>query len=80
MSVQSDVAARWDRRQCVGDDGTASSPRPAAAVPRAGWSRWHWVGRKPQGQTDESGTGDSALSGWGHGPDGQRWAEARSAE
>jgi hypothetical protein len=67
----------WDRRQWVGDRG--EPPSPAAARPaRRRWSRWQLIDEKAVPLDDKSAIGDSALSGWGHGPDGQRWHESSS--
>jgi hypothetical protein len=60
---------RWDRRQWASDSMTIA---PAATAPR--WSLWQWVGKKPR-VTCELGSGDGGLSGFGHNPSGQHWAE-----
>lgn len=60
----------WDRRQWA--DGSTAIP-PAETGPR--WSLWQWVGQRPS-ERERLGVGDSALSGFGHNPSGQHWAEA----
>ena len=71
---QSGVSAPWDRSQWVGDgaNGTGSGQEGRIAHPR--WTRWQWVGSDRTAGADESATGDSGLSGWGHSPPGHRWA------
>ena len=73
----------WDGRQWVGarrgaqahaetimdEGGTTSPPR---------WSRWKWVGREPMARSDEAATGDTAFSGGGHNPGGQRWVQTEN--
>lgn len=66
---------------------TKANPRPDwdaaqwASIPRVHgedapprWTLWQWASTKPRGGVPARGRGDSALSGGGHNPSGQRWS------
>jgi hypothetical protein len=70
MTTVDDVSLiEWDRRQWA---NSSTAIPPAGTRPR--WSLWQWVGKEPR-VTRELGRGDGGLSGFGHNPGGQHWAE-----
>ncbi len=68
------LAAGWDAAQW------ASGERPAAAHDVNKWGLWQWVGALRRHGALIDGRGDSGLTGAGHNPGGQHWAERRDAK
>ena len=68
------LAAGWDAAQW------ASAKRPAPARDVKKWGLWQWVGAlRPHGASVD-GRGDNGLTGAGHNPGGQHWAERHEAK
>jgi hypothetical protein len=59
----------WDRRQWASSDEVRRAPSVAH------WSLWEWVGELPPTSMTQPGDGGSGLSGFGHNPSGQHWAD-----
>jgi hypothetical protein len=62
------TATDWNASQWASIEQTES----VDDVPK--WDLWHWVSRPPRPGHAIDGLGDSALSGSGQNPSGQRWA------
>lgn len=58
----------WDAAQW------ASIPRVPGEDARPRWTLWQWASTERHAGVPTRGRGDSALSGGGHNPSGQRWA------
>lgn len=69
MSTRETSTNDWDRREWASEPGEATietSPR---------WSLWEWASVRRPRNSGALGVGASALSGFGHNPGGQHWAE-----
>jgi hypothetical protein len=66
---ESIVTNDWDRREW------ASSPRATSIGASPRWTLWEWASVQRPRTAGDPGVGASALSGFGHNPSGQHWAE-----
>lgn len=62
-------ASDWDSTEW------ASIERTDQAQEVSKWTFWQWAGVTPRNDQAAYGRGESALSGWGHNPSGNHWAQ-----
>jgi hypothetical protein len=64
------ITDEWDGTQWASADARRAR---ADDVPR--WTLWQWASAPRRSPLVNVAIGDTALSGYGHNPGGQRWAQ-----